>query len=54
MLEELGCDTLTARNGTEALAQLVKDKSIDILISDIEMERSRMLLVSKPDAYGDQ
>jgi CheY-like chemotaxis protein len=37
MLEELGCDTLTARNGTEALAQLAKDQSIDMLISDIEM-----------------
>ena len=37
MLEELGCETLTARSGTDALGKLAKDQSIEILIADIEM-----------------
>lgn len=37
MLEELGCDTLTARSGTDALGQLVADRSIDMLFADINM-----------------
>jgi CheY-like chemotaxis protein len=37
MLEELGCETLTARSATEALGQLVKDRSIEILVADINM-----------------
>jgi PleD family two-component response regulator len=37
MLEELGCETLVAQSGTEALRTLVKDQTIEILISDIEL-----------------
>jgi CheY-like chemotaxis protein len=37
MLEELGCETLRARSGTEALRQLAKDRSIEILVADINM-----------------
>jgi hypothetical protein len=32
MLEELGCDTLTARPGTEPLGTIAKDQTIEILI----------------------
>jgi CheY-like chemotaxis protein len=35
MLEELGCETLTARSGTDALGKLAQDQSIEILIADI-------------------
>src|SRR5215470_17348311 len=37
MLEELGCDTVTARSGTDALGQLAMDRSIEILFADINM-----------------
>jgi two-component system cell cycle response regulator CpdR len=37
MLEDLGCETLTARSGTEALRQLARDNSIDTLFADINM-----------------
>ena len=37
MLEELGCETVTARSGTDALGQLARDRSIDILFTDINM-----------------
>ncbi len=37
MLEELGCEVIAARSGTEALAAISKDESISILISDIRM-----------------
>jgi CheY-like chemotaxis protein len=37
MLEDLGCDTLTARSGTDALTQLANDHRIDLLITDINM-----------------
>jgi CheY-like chemotaxis protein len=37
MLQEQGCETVTARNGNEALAALAEDPKIDFLISDIEM-----------------
>jgi two-component system, cell cycle response regulator CpdR len=34
MLSDLGCDTLTARSGTEALGTIAKDTTIELLISD--------------------
>jgi two-component system, cell cycle response regulator CpdR len=37
MLEEIGCDTLTARSGTDALGQLATNRSIEILLADINM-----------------
>jgi two-component system, cell cycle response regulator CpdR len=37
MLEALGCDTLTARSGKDALGQLVSDRSIEMLFADINM-----------------
>jgi CheY-like chemotaxis protein len=37
MLEELGCDTVTARSGTDALGQLSADRSIEMLFADINM-----------------
>lgn len=37
MLNALGCDTLTARSGTEALGTIAKDRTIEILISDLNM-----------------
>jgi len=37
MLEELGCDTVTARSGTDALGQLATDRSIEMLFADINM-----------------
>jgi CheY-like chemotaxis protein len=37
MLGEIGCDTLTARSGTEALRTIAEDQTIEILISDINM-----------------
>ena len=39
MLEELGCDVLTASDGTEALTRLAADPRIEILIADINMPR---------------
>jgi two-component system, cell cycle response regulator CpdR len=37
MLEALGCDTLTARSGRDALGQLASDRSIEMLFADINM-----------------
>jgi DNA-binding NtrC family response regulator len=37
MLADLGCDTLTARSATEALGTIANDRTIEILISDINM-----------------
>ncbi len=37
MLADLGCDTVTARSGTEALGTIANDQTIEILISDINM-----------------
>ena len=37
MLEELGCDVRRAMNGTDALAQVERDRRIEILITDINM-----------------
>ncbi|MFY9896362.1 MAG: response regulator [Xanthobacteraceae bacterium] len=36
MLEELGCETLRARSGTEALGTIANGQ-IDVLIADIDM-----------------
>ena len=37
MLEDLGCEVVTAANGTEALQQLALDARIEALITDINM-----------------
>ena len=37
MLEEQGCETLTAHSGTDAVGQLARDHSIDMLFADINM-----------------
>jgi two-component system, cell cycle response regulator CpdR len=37
MLEDLGCEVVTASCGTEALAKLKADERIEILITDIQM-----------------
>jgi two-component system, cell cycle response regulator CpdR len=37
MLEELGCETLTSRSGTNALGRLAHDQKVDLLIADINM-----------------
>jgi two-component system cell cycle response regulator CpdR len=37
MLEELGCETLTSRSGTDALGRLAKDQNVDLLVADINM-----------------
>ena len=37
MLEELGCETLRVRSGTEALGTIGSDQTIDVLIADINM-----------------
>lgn len=37
MLENIGCDVRTARNGAEALDRLARDQKIEILITDINM-----------------
>jgi CheY-like chemotaxis protein len=37
MLEELGCETLRAPSGTEALGTIANDQRIDVLIADINM-----------------
>jgi CheY-like chemotaxis protein len=35
MLADLGCDTVTARSGTEALGTIANLNAIEVLISDI-------------------
>jgi two-component system, cell cycle response regulator CpdR len=37
MLQDLGCDTLTARSGEDALGQLASNRSIEMLFADINM-----------------
>ena len=37
MLEELDCETILARSGTEALGTIANDQTIDVLIADINM-----------------
>ena len=37
MLEELGCESITARDGHEALAMLKRGQPIDFMITDINM-----------------
>jgi CheY-like chemotaxis protein len=37
MLEELGCEVMSARSGSEALDQLSQNDRIEILITDINM-----------------
>jgi len=37
MLQEIGCETVTARSGTEALGRLADERTVDLLIADIEM-----------------
>jgi len=37
MLEDLGCEVITAANGIEALDRLSRDRKIAILITDINM-----------------
>ena len=37
MLENLGCEVVTASNAKEALAKLSTDPRIEVLISDIDM-----------------
>ena|SRR5690349_12918620 len=37
MLEELGCETLTARSGTDALGRLASGQKVDVLVADINM-----------------
>ena len=37
MLEDLGCDVVTADGGADALAKLKADSRIEILITDIQM-----------------
>lgn len=37
MVEDIGCDVRTARNGAEALAKIAGDEKIEILITDINM-----------------
>lgn len=37
MLEELGCEVISAKDGPEALAQLDRDTRIEVLITDINM-----------------
>jgi CheY-like chemotaxis protein len=37
MLEELACETLTARSATDALGQLARDEGIDMLFADVNM-----------------
>jgi len=37
MLEDLGCETVIARSATDALGQLARDQSIDMLLADVNM-----------------
>lgn len=37
MLEDLGCNVITAQNGEDALGQLRQNQQISILITDINM-----------------
>jgi len=37
MLEDFGCEAITARSGADALAQIACDEAIDVLLADIRM-----------------
>jgi CheY-like chemotaxis protein len=37
MLEELGCDVISARTGSEALDKLGRNNRVEVLITDINM-----------------
>lgn len=37
VLEDLGCEVITARTGSEALAKLAADERITILMTDVQM-----------------
>jgi two-component system cell cycle response regulator CpdR len=37
MLEDLGCEVITATNGFDAMAKLAADPRIEVLITDIHM-----------------
>ena len=37
MLDELGCETLTARSGTDALGQLARNQRIEMMFADINL-----------------
>ena len=37
MLEDLGCEVVTARGGNDALRKLTRDARIEVLITDINM-----------------
>src|SRR5436305_11827151 len=37
MVEELGCETIPVRSGSEALGQLARDQTVEILIADVNM-----------------
>jgi len=37
MLEELGCEVVTAKSAEQALAKLARDDRIEILVTDINM-----------------
>jgi len=52
MLEELGCEPLRARSGTEALGTIANDQTIDVLITDINMSKSGRHLSAKPRRLG--
>jgi two-component system cell cycle response regulator CpdR len=39
MLDDLGCEVMTARDGEEALEKIVSDRRIEILITDINMPK---------------
>ena len=40
MLEDLGCEVVTARGGNDALRRLSMDGRIEVLITDINMPNS--------------
>jgi two-component system, cell cycle response regulator CpdR len=37
MLEELGCEAIPARSGSEALEELARDHTVEILVADLNM-----------------
>jgi len=54
MLNDLGCDVVTALRGDQALEQLERDQSIEILITDINMpEMDGYELVDRARAIRD-
>jgi CheY-like chemotaxis protein len=54
MLNDLGCEVVTALRGDQALEQLERDQSIEILITDINMpEMDGYELVDRARAIRD-